>query len=45
MNILANIDNPREFEKLYRDNKAAFKKEFNLLYPELLEQETCRLLE
>jgi len=33
--ILAKIDNPRELEKLYQDNKAAFKKEFNLLYPEL----------
>jgi hypothetical protein len=33
--ILANIDNPRELEKLYQDNKRAFKTEFNLLYPEL----------
>jgi hypothetical protein len=33
--ILTKIDNPRELEKLYRDNKAAFKTEFNLLYPEL----------
>jgi len=33
--ILTNIDNPRELEKLYRDNKTAFKTEFNLLYPEL----------
>ncbi len=33
--ILTNIDNPKELEKLYRDNKAAFKTEFNLLYPEL----------
>ena len=35
MDILTNIDNPRQLEKLYRDNKTAFKKEFNLLYPEL----------
>src|SRR5258706_1037904 len=35
MDILTNIDNPRLLEKLYRDNKTAFKTEFNLLYPEL----------
>lgn len=33
--ILTKIDNPRELEKMYQDNKAAFKTEFNLLYPEL----------
>jgi hypothetical protein len=33
--ILAKIDHPRELEKLYQDNKTAFKTEFNLLYPEL----------
>ena len=35
LDILTNIDNARELEKLYRDNKTAFKTEFNLLYPEL----------
>lgn len=35
MDILTNIDNPRQLEKLYRDNKVAFKTEFNLIYPEL----------
>lgn len=35
LDILTNIDNPKELEKLYRDNKTAFKTEFNLLYPEL----------
>jgi hypothetical protein len=34
-NILVNIDNPRELEKMYQENKAAFKKEFDLLYSEL----------
>lgn len=29
------IDNPKELEKLYQQNKAAFKTEFNLLYPQL----------
>jgi hypothetical protein len=33
--ILAKIDNPRELEKLYQNNKAAFKTTFNLLSPEL----------
>jgi hypothetical protein len=35
LDILTNIDNPKQLEKLYRDNKTAFKTEFNLLYPEL----------
>jgi hypothetical protein len=33
--LLTKIDNPKELEKLYQHNKAAFKTEFNLLYPEL----------
>lgn len=33
--ILTKIDNPKELEKLYQNNKMAFKTEFNLLYPEL----------
>ncbi len=35
LDILSHIDNPRELEKLYQDNKTTFKTEFNLLYPEL----------
>lgn len=35
LDILSNIDSPGQLEKLYRDNKTAFKTEFNLLYPEL----------
>lgn len=35
MDILTHIDNPRQLEKLYRDNKAAFKAKFEQLYPEL----------
>jgi len=38
LDLLTNIDNPRQLEKLYRDNKAVFKKEFNLLYPELADK-------
>jgi hypothetical protein len=33
--ILSNLDNPRQLEKLYRDNKPAFRQEFNALYPEI----------
>ena len=33
--ILNNIDNPKELEKLYRENKVSFKKEFNAIYPEM----------
>jgi hypothetical protein len=33
--ILAELDNPRELEKLYRSNKGAFKRAFLTLYPEL----------
>ena len=35
MDILINIDNPVQLEKMYRNNKATFKTEFNLLYPQL----------
>ena len=31
--ILAQIDNPVELEKLYRENNAEFKKQFNEIYP------------
>jgi len=31
--ILNNIDNPKQLEKLYRDDKLSFKKEFNQIYP------------
>ena len=30
--ILNNLDNPKQLEKLYRDNKVIFKKEFNQIY-------------
>jgi hypothetical protein len=33
--ILSKLENPRELEKLYQDNKTAFKLTFNLLYPEI----------
>lgn len=33
--ILANLNNPIQLERLYRTNKAAFKRAFSSLYPEL----------
>lgn len=35
--ILLNIDNPRQLEKLYRQNKAGFRQQFSVVYPELKE--------
>ena len=31
--ILAHIDNPTQLERLYRENNAEFKKQFNVIYP------------
>ncbi len=36
--ILSNIDNPAQLEKLYRADKQRFKREFNLIYPERKDQ-------
>ena len=36
--ILANIENSKQLEKLYQDNSTTFKKEFSLLYPEIKEK-------
>lgn len=33
--ILANLNDPRQLEKMYRANKLPFKRDFSLLYPEL----------
>ncbi len=34
-NIISNINDPKELEKLYRQNPSAFSREFNSIYPEL----------
>jgi hypothetical protein len=34
-NILSNLNDPAQLEKLYRTDKSAFKRAFNALYPEL----------
>lgn len=33
--ILSNLDNPAQLERLYRADKSGFKQSFNVLYPEL----------
>ena len=35
--ILLNIDNPHQLEKLYRQNKTGFKQQFSTVYPLLKE--------
>lgn len=40
--IKKNLDNLTELERLYRENKSAFKKEFNLAYPEIQDHPTSR---
>jgi hypothetical protein len=41
--ILLKMDNPPQLEKLYRDNKPAFKTAFNKLYPELKDNPSARV--
>ncbi|WP_026259980.1 DUF4153 domain-containing protein [Segetibacter koreensis] len=39
--ILLNIDDPHQLEKLYRQNKSAFRQQFSLAYPELKENKVA----
>lgn len=41
--IIKNIDQPRQLEKLYRSDEAAFKKAFNLIYPDFQENLTAKI--
>lgn len=41
--IIQNLHNPKELEKLYRDNKLNFKKAFNSVYPEIQENTTAHI--
>ncbi|HZJ37130.1 MAG TPA: hypothetical protein VFD29_10955 [Gillisia sp.] len=41
--IINNIDNPEQLEKLYRANKLIFKREFNLVFPDIQETTTARI--
>jgi hypothetical protein len=39
--IRSNLHNPKQLEKLYREDKRAFKRAFDALYPELKEEEVA----
>lgn len=41
--IINNLDNPRQLEVLYRENKAAFRKAFNLVYPGIRDKTPARI--
>ncbi len=41
--IRDNLGNPKELERVYRSNKAMFKREFNLLYPEIQDHTTAQI--
>jgi hypothetical protein len=41
--IKNNIDNPGQLEKLYRANKPLFKREFNLVFPDIQETTTAKI--
>ncbi|MEO5582823.1 MAG: hypothetical protein ABIR66_09030 [Saprospiraceae bacterium] len=41
--ILKNIDNPRQLEKLYRENKMTFKKEFKMIYPSIQDKTVAQI--
>ena len=40
--IIKHLDNPAQLEKLYRDNKQAFRKEFNSIYPDIRDNVVAR---
>ncbi len=41
--IVSNLDHPGQLEKLYQDNKRAFKKAFNQIYPGIREKTTAQI--
>lgn len=41
--IINNLENPRQLERLYRENNAAFKSEFNNIYPDLRQSTTAQI--
>ena len=41
--IKNNLDNPGQLERLYRGNRTTFKREFNLIYPEIQETVTAQI--
>ncbi|KAA0990880.1 hypothetical protein [Dyadobacter aurulentus] len=41
--IISNIENPRQLEELYRDNKATFRGAFNMAYADIREHITAQI--
>ncbi len=41
--IINNLDNPKQLEKLYRDNKTTFKRVFDLIYHDIQENPTAQI--
>jgi hypothetical protein len=41
--VIQNMDNPRQLEKLYRKNKTTFQKVFNAIYPTIKENSTAQI--
>jgi len=41
--IVSNLDNPKQLEKLYRDNKTTFKRAFDLIYPEIKDKPVAQV--
>ncbi len=41
--IITNLNNPRQLEKLYRESKAIFKRDFNLVYPDIQESPAAKV--
>ena len=41
--IKNNLDNPVQLEKLYQENRTIFKREFNLIYPDIRETATAQI--
>jgi len=41
--IKNNLDNPVQLERLYQENRTTFKREFNLIYPEIRETATAQI--
>ena len=41
--IKNNLDNPIQLERLYQENRTGFKREFNLIYPDIRETATAQI--
>ena len=41
--IVNNLDNPKQLEKLYREDKTTFKRAFNTIYPDIKDKQTAQV--